>query len=127
MRASSALTLVCSGVRSVGERRTEPSGGLVIGRGALRGSAMYATAMVRMTIEVPEGALSSLRLDPDAFAKELRLAAAIKWYELGEVSQGRAAEIAGISRQELLAALGRYRVSPFQYTPAEILEDAEPG
>jgi predicted HTH domain antitoxin len=59
--------------------------------------------------------------------RELRLAAAIKWYELGEVSQSRAAEIAGVSRQEFLAALGRYRVSPFQYTPEEVIEEAGRG
>jgi predicted HTH domain antitoxin len=68
-----------------------------------------------------------LRKDPESFARELRLAAAAKWYELGEVSQGRAAEIAGVSRQEFLAALGRYRVSPFQYTPEEVLEEAGRG
>lgn len=80
--------------------------------------------MVRMMIEMPEGAFASLRKDPESFARELRLAAAVKWYEIGEVSQGRAAEIAGVSRQEFLAALGRYRVSPFQYTPEEVLEEA---
>lgn len=82
------------------------------------------TRMVHMTIEMPEGALSSLRKDPVDFVKELRLAAAVKWYELGEVSQGRAAEIAGVSRQEFVAALGRYQVSPFQYTPEEVLDEA---
>ena len=80
--------------------------------------------MVTMTIDMPEGALASLRKDPESFAQELRLAAAVKWYELGELSQGRAAEIAGMSRQEFMAALGRYRVSPFQYTPEEILDEA---
>jgi len=83
--------------------------------------------MVQMMIEMPEGALASLRKDPESFARELRLAAAIKWYELGDVSQGRAAEIAGVSRQEFLAALGRYGVSPFQYTPEEVLEEAGRG
>ena len=83
--------------------------------------------MVQMTIEMPEGALASLRKDPEGFMRELRLAAAIKWYELGEVSQSRAAEIAGVSRQEFLAALGRYRVSPFQYTPEEAIEEAGRG
>lgn len=83
--------------------------------------------MVQMTIEMPEGALASLRKDPEDFMRELRLAAAIKWYELGEVSQSRASEIAGVSRQEFLAALGRYRVSPFQYTPEEVIEEAGRG
>lgn len=76
---------------------------------------------------MPEGAFASLRKDPERFARELRLAAAIQWYELGEVSQGRTAEIAGVSRQEFLAALGRYRVSPFQYTPEDVLEEAGHG
>jgi len=82
--------------------------------------------MVRVTIDVPEGALASLRKDPEGFARELRLVAAIKWYELGEVSQGRAAESAGLPRQDFLAALGRYGVTPFQYTP-KALDEAGRG
>jgi predicted HTH domain antitoxin len=80
--------------------------------------------MVRMTIEMPEGALAALHKDPQGFAKELRLAAAVKWYELELVSQGRAAEIAGIPRSEFLDALGRFGVSPFQYGADELLAEA---
>jgi predicted HTH domain antitoxin len=54
----------------------------------------------------------------------LRIAAAVKWYELQKISQGRAAEIAGLSRAEFVDALGRYGVSPFQQTAEEIIEDA---
>jgi predicted HTH domain antitoxin len=43
---------------------------------------------------------------------------------LRRISQERAAEIAGLSRTEFLAALGQFRVSPFQYTADEILEEA---
>lgn len=80
-----------------------------------------------MTIEVPEGVLCALRKEPEAFARELRLAAAVKWYELRQVSQGRAAEIAGLSRAEFIAALGRYGVSTFQYGAEEALDDAQGG
>lgn len=80
--------------------------------------------MVRMTIEVPEGALAALHQDPGGFAREMRLAAAVKWYELKLVSQGRAAEIAGLSRSEFLDALGRFGVSPFQYEADELLAEA---
>jgi predicted HTH domain antitoxin len=52
------------------------------------------------------------------------LAAAVKWYELRVVSQGRAAEIAGISRSEFLTALGPFGVTPFQYDADELAREA---
>ena len=81
-------------------------------------------AMVHMTIDMPEEALAALRTDPENFARELRLAAAVKWYELRRVTQERAAKISGLSRAEFLAALGHLGVTPFQYTAAEALEEA---
>ena len=41
------------------------------------------------------------------------------------VSQGRAAEIAGLTRAEFIDALGRYRVPPFQQSADEIIADAD--
>ena len=83
--------------------------------------------MVRMVLEMPEEALAALRKEPKDFAQELRLAAAVKWYELKIMSQERAARVTGLSRAEFLDALGRFSVSPFQYGPDEILEEAERG
>lgn len=81
--------------------------------------------MVQVTFELPEDTLSSVRKDPESFTRELRLAAAVKWYELGLVSQSRAAEISGISRSEFIDALGRFKVSVFQYDVDEIAEEVE--
>jgi predicted HTH domain antitoxin len=78
---------------------------------------------VPVTIDVPETAFSAIRKSPSEFAAEMRLAAAVKWYELGMISQEKAAEIAGISRADFIFALARFRVSPFQSTVDEIKED----
>lgn len=83
--------------------------------------------MVRMTIDIPEEALAGLRKDPPAFARELRLAAAVKWYEMRVVSQERGAAIAGLSRREFLDALGRFGVTPFQCDADEITREAQGG
>nr|VFJ71170.1 MAG: Uncharacterised protein family (UPF0175) [Candidatus Kentron sp. FM]VFJ75186.1 MAG: Uncharacterised protein family (UPF0175) [Candidatus Kentron sp. FM]VFK17640.1 MAG: Uncharacterised protein family (UPF0175) [Candidatus Kentron sp. FM] len=53
----------------------------------------------------------------------MRIAAAVKWYEMARVSQGRAAEIAGLTRGGFITTLGQYNVSPFQYTAGEVLEE----
>ena len=78
---------------------------------------------VRISIELDQSVFSALRQDPASFAREMRLAAAAKWYELGLVSQAKAAEIAGLSRAEFLTALARFGVSPFQYEADEIVRE----
>lgn len=75
-------------------------------------------------IAMPDDVFLGLRKSPEELASDMRLAAAVKWYESGMVSQGKAAEIAGLSRAEFIGALGRFSVSPFQETAEEILQAA---
>ena len=76
--------------------------------------------MVELTVQLPESALSAMGKDPGEFASEMRIAAAVKWYELGIISQEKAAEIAGLSRADFISALNRLHVSPLQYSPEEL-------
>jgi predicted HTH domain antitoxin len=46
--------------------------------------------------------------------------AALKMFELGKVSSGKAAQLAGMSRVEFLETCGRYRVSVFNYSQEEV-------
>lgn len=71
--------------------------------------------MTKVEVQLPESVFSALRKAPNDFVQEMRIAAAVKWYELGEVSQGKAAEIAGLTRADFINALNRYQVSVFQY------------
>ena len=75
---------------------------------------------MQITIDIPEEAFSILRKGPEEFVREMRLAAVVKWYELEQLSQSKAAEIAGISRTEFLELLSRFQVSPFQETPDDL-------
>ena len=78
---------------------------------------------VTVSFELPRGIFAAVRQDPPNFVREMRLAAATKWYEMRLVSQAKAAEIAGLSRAEFLNALGRYGVSPFQYEADDIVRE----
>ncbi|MDA1272961.1 MAG: UPF0175 family protein [Verrucomicrobia bacterium] len=74
----------------------------------------------RLVMDLPEGAFSVFRSTPDELARELRLTAAVKWYELGKLSQEKAAEIAGLSRYDFIQSLSRFEVSPIQESAEEL-------
>ena len=71
-------------------------------------------AMRQILVEVPEYVLLAEKMDEADFARELCTLAALKLYELGRLSSGRAAELAGMSRVEFLMSLGRYKVFPLE-------------
>jgi len=80
---------------------------------------------VQVSLELPQSVFSALRQDPASFVGEMRLAAAVKWYEMHEISQAKAAEIAGLSRSEFLTALTRFGVSPLQYDADEVVAEVK--
>lgn len=78
---------------------------------------------MQIEVELPDAAFSALRLSPVQFVREMRVAAALKWYEAGLLSQSKAATVAGVSREALLMAAGKFRVSPVQATAEELAEE----
>jgi hypothetical protein len=58
-------------------------------------------------IELPDEVLFSLKETPESLTKVIRMAAAAKLYELGKLSSGRVADLAGLSCVRFLQALGQ--------------------
>jgi predicted HTH domain antitoxin len=76
-----------------------------------------------VAISYPEELLGEIGTTPEAFEQELRFLVAAKLFELGRLSSGRAAEIAGMQRVAFLNELGRYRISAFNYSLEELERD----
>lgn len=81
--------------------------------------------MTQLAMDLPEEVFSALRLAPREFANEMRVAAAVQWYAERRVSQGKAAEIAGISRIAFMDELRRRNVPAIQIDITEL--DTELG
>lgn len=79
--------------------------------------------MNTVSIKIPESAFPVLGKNQDDLGRELLTAAVVKWFELGVISQGKAAEILELSRTDFLNILSEYRVSVWQYSGKDLDEE----
>jgi len=71
--------------------------------------------MKTLTIELPD----TIDLSP----KETATALAAQLYDMGKLSLGQAANLAGYSKSTFMELLSNYKVSVFNYTPDELDQD----
>ena len=77
----------------------------------------------QLTIPYPDDLLLSLKLTPERFESEARLLLAVKLYEVGRVTTGSAAQIAGFDRVAFIFELDKYGLSPIGVSPDELESD----
>ncbi len=79
--------------------------------------------MSKITLSIPDETLLALKVNPDQLGAELRLAAAVKLYELGRMSSGAAAKLAGVPRTVFLMRLADYGVDTFKLSEEELRQE----
>ena len=83
--------------------------------------------MMEITMKLDEDVLSALRRSPNEFANEMRLAAAIHWYKRGEISQEKAAQVAGLDRTDFLLSLAREGEEAFAVDLTDLQKELQRG
>jgi len=76
-----------------------------------------------MTIEYADDVLLALGLSPEQFSEEARLLVAVKLYEMGRLSSGAAARLAGLPKPLFLTKLADYGVDTFRLTEDDLRQD----
>ena len=76
--------------------------------------------MSQVQLALPEGFEQAVQLTTSELESQIRLMAALKMFELGKLSSGKAAELAGLSRIGFFEACARYKVSVFNYSAGEL-------
>jgi len=80
---------------------------------------------VTLSIEIPEATLRALGPSPSEAEGKVLLAAAMKLHELGHLSAGAAADLAGMPKVEFLHRLADFGVEAFRVTPSEFDQDQD--
>lgn len=83
--------------------------------------------MTEITLQMDDEVLAALRRSPDEFMRELKLAAAIHWYERGQISQEKAASFAGLDRTDFLLELARRGEDAFVVDFADLERELQRG
>ena len=79
--------------------------------------------MTQVTFSVPDEILLALKATPEVLASRIRLVAAVKLYEMSQLSSGAAAQLAGVPKPYFLSHLADYGVNTFDLSEEELIQD----
>ncbi len=81
----------------------------------------------QVILDIPNETLLALKVSPEAAGGAVRMAAAAKFFELGRLSSGAAAQLAGVPRTVFLMRLADYGVDTFRLTEEELGRETRLG
>jgi predicted HTH domain antitoxin len=79
--------------------------------------------MSQVTFSIPDEILIALKATPEVLASRIRLAAAVKLYEMGQLSSGAASQLAGAPKPYFLSHLADHGVNTSDLTEEELIHD----
>ena len=79
--------------------------------------------MSQITMDIPNETVLALKMPAGQVADAVRMAAAVKLYELGKLSSGAAASLAGVPRVVFLTKLADYGVNTFDLTEDQLAKE----
>jgi predicted HTH domain antitoxin len=79
--------------------------------------------MSQITIDIPIEMVLALKVPAGEVGSAVRMAAAAKLYEMGKLSSGAAASLAGVPRVVFLTKLADYGVDTFDFTEDELAKE----
>jgi predicted HTH domain antitoxin len=82
---------------------------------------------VQVTVEVPDDAFNLFAEEGLQLGREMLVAAVLRWFEEGRLSQGQAAAMLDMKRGEFFDLLYPHRVSPVQMSVDDLEKDFRRG
>ena len=76
--------------------------------------------MTQLTLTIPNDIPQLLKMSDDDFAREMQMLLAVKLFDMGKLTSGKAAELAGVSRVLFLHLLDRYCVAAINFDAQEV-------
>jgi hypothetical protein len=80
------------------------------------------TIMRKLSVKYPESIPAVINLSPEIFEKKAITAMAVKLFEIGMLTSGQAASLAGISRVEFLLSCHQFEASSVEWDDEQELK-----
>lgn len=81
--------------------------------------------MAQLTLTVPNDLPLLFKMSDDDFAREMQMLLAVKLFDMGKLTSGKAAELAGVPRVLFLHLLERYEVAAINLDAKEAKHEVE--